>query len=605
METLEASAILVDSGCGPKSTVAGAGIPPTDNALSRARVMRLQRAAGNGAVAELLKRQSTVGRGSEPSVPTTKPVVQRDPPTPTNTGTAPAPAVDAAQLGPSGPLGEVEFNLPNISIFDRKEKPKNWDKEIASATAFTIPIPDLPGITLSLGARGRAFAYFNAWFGPVQLQNLRVGMSKKQATILAAGALSPIAAPAAGAAVFPVSPVAGAALALFGGPAARIAALYTLYKGPFKASAQLFAPVGGTVRFGAAASFSANAEFLAKYSLVMLDAGVEGSVNLNLDVSPPGAPPTIQINYADGDVDFAKTLELAANVKLDLLLNAFIRAEVGRRWAWTRTWETARTPLDKSWPLKPSLKIENKRGGGGAQPNSGGNPLTNSMMGSIGDTEVEFILDELTNDRSAVDFLMNAMTDGKRANEKEKKEPLPGQDQGPRAKHFQPIGTKDDPILVSWYKPPHWYADPIHLDVGKGKQAFRRDERAMLPNGQGIGVQHWPRVGEVFLITGIPTTRSGTQQAAFRKTLEQYGFPWAGWEADHVWDVGLGGFDDFYNLWPLEKGVNNRAGNRQLFQTVQYNKPDDPPGTRRVPTVIKDHPDLMSKYFKIRDFREP
>lgn len=536
------------------------------------------------------------------------PSVQRQPPTPTNTGT-PTTTPDGpgqtplAPVGASGPLGEVEISLPNVNIYDRTEKPKNWDKEIAGAKVFTIPLPELPGVTISLGARGRAFAYFNAWFGPVQLQNVRVGMSKKQAVILAAGALSPFA-PVAGAVAAPVSPLAGIALATLGGPAAKAAALYTLYRGPFKASAQLFAPVGGTVRFGAAASLSADAAIAAKYSLVTLDAGLEGSIQLDLGLKPQGPPPTIMINYADGDLDFEKQLDLAANLQLHMMLNAFIRAELLRKWAWYKSWNVAKTPVDKTWPLTPSLKVVNKRGGGGGAPKSSGNPLANSILGSIGDTVVEFTLGEdsaAPNGENAAEFLAKALKNAK--DEKEEKQQLPGQES--RTKHFQPLGTKDDPILISWYKPPHWYADPIHLDIGQGRKPFRRDERVMLPNGEGIGVRHWPRVGEVFLITGIPTERSGSMQAAFRRTLQQYGFPWGGWEADHVWDLGLGGFDDYSNLWPLEKGVNNRAGNRQLFQTVQYNKETDPPGTRRAPVVIKDHPDLMSKYFKIRDFREP
>jgi hypothetical protein len=589
----------------------GAAAPPTppSTAQSRNGILRLQRTAGNAAVTKLLQRPST--RVTSAAGKTTKPNVQLEPPTPTNTGApsttpdgAPPGQTPLAPVGTAGSLGEVEIPLPNVNIYDRTEKPKNWDKQIAAAKVFTIPLPDLPGVTISLGARGRAFAYFNAWFGPVQLQNLRVGMSKKQAAILAAGAVAPLAVPAAAAAVTPFAPLAAGPLAVFGVPAARAAALYTLYKGPFRASAQLFAPVGGTVRFGAAASLSADAAIAAKYSLVTLDAGVEGSIQLDLGLKHLGPPPTIIINYADADVDFEKTLNLAANLQLHMMLNAFIRAELLRKWAWYRSWNVAKTPVDKTWPLTPSLKVENKRGGGGGGPKPGSNPLANSIIGSIGDTAVELTLGndaDDPNDQSAAEFLMKAMTNAKE--EKEEKKPLPGQES--RSKHFQPVGTQDDPILIHWYKPAHWYADPIYLDIGQGPKPFRRDERVMLPNGEGIGVRHWPRRDEVFLITGIPTERSGTMQKAFRKTLEQYGFRWSGWEADHVWDLGLGGFDDYSNLWPLEAGVNNRASKYGILQSVHYNKETDPPGTRRTPVAIKDNADLASKYFKIQDFREP
>ena len=449
------------------------------------------------------------------------------------------------------------------------------------------------------------FADFNAWFGPVQLQNLRVGMSKQQAMILAAGALSPLA-PAAGLAVMPISPLAGIGLATIGGPAARIAALYTLYKGPFMASAQLSAPVGGLVRFGVGASLGIDAAIAAKYNLATLDAGVEGAVELNLNLVNPGGPPTIQINYENADVDFSKKLELAANLKMELLLNAFMRATLLDKWNWYRTWNLARTPIDQTWPLTPTLRVENKRGGGGAAPSgAGANPMTNSILGSIGETEAELTLgkdDQDPSDADAVDFLRRAL--GKATASPEEKSPIQGAG-GDRTRHFQPVGTREDPILVNWYKPSHWYLDPIQLDIGKGREDFRRNRRVMLPNGEGIGVTHWPRVGEVFLITGTPTPRSGREQAAFRRTLERYGFSWRGWDADHVWDLGLSGFDDYTNLWPLESGVNSRAGNWQLGQSVQYNKPDDPPGTRRTPIAIKGNPDLAGKWFKIRDFKDP
>ncbi|MET7971005.1 hypothetical protein [Micromonospora sp. NPDC005305] len=514
-----------------------------------------------------------------------------------------------APAGPSGPLGEVEIPLGNVNIYDRTEKPKVWSKDIAAATVMTIPIPELLVATVSIGARGRAFAYFNAWFGPVELQNLRLGMSREQAMIMAAGALSPVAAPVAGVLAAPISPMAGAALAIFGGPVARLAALHTVYKGPFKASAQLYAPVGGMVRFGVAAGLSVDAEIAKTYSVIALDAGVEGSVELDLGlVHPEGPPPTIEINYENGDLDFQKRLDLAANLKLELLLNAYLRTQLLGKWDWYKSWNVARTPLDKTWPLSPRLKIENKRGGDAGEVKPGGNPLANSIMARIGDTKVELTLGNDSDDPSekdATDFLTQAL-ESKKDKEEKKEELQPGGGaSGQRRKHREPLGTRDDPILMSWYKPPHWYADPIYLDIGKGPQPFSRTERAILPHGEGIGVRRWPRVGEVFLITGIATPRSGSMQAAFRKALEKYGFKGRGWDADHVWDLALGGFDDYSNLWPLESGVNSSAGNWQLGQGVKYNKEEDPPDARRPAKAIKDNPDLASKYFKIRDFREP
>lgn len=605
--------------------------------LTPQALLRLQRSAGNAAVSRLLQRPASNPSPVSPSpVP---PVIQRSPPSPgPQPGAAPTPAGEAAPPGQTpqgqsagqptpgqalpgpagpvpasaGPLGEVEFNLPNVNIYDRKENPKHWEKQIAGATVLSIPIPEIPVTTVSIEAHGKAFADFNAFFGPVQLRNLRVGMSKNQALILAAGALSPIAAPVAGAIVAPINPVAGVALGVFGGPVARIAALATLYKGPFKASAELFSPVGGKVRFGVAASLAINAEIAKKYSIVELDAGVEGAVDLDLNLEQLPGPKFIEINYENGDLDFKKTLDLAAHLEMQLMLNAFIRAQLLGRWNWYKNWNLDKKPIDKTWPLTPKLIVENKRGGGGAAPSTAGNPMANSIIGSIGDTDVRLILGEDGNESKALDageFLRRAM--GKADPKEEKNEPIPGAgDPGApnaRGKHREPLGTREDPILMTWYKPLQWYLDPVHLDTGSGRQPYRRDQRVMLPNGQGIGVDrsHWPYVGKVFLITGIPTPRSGTQQRAFKDTLARYGFNWSGWQPDHIEDLAMGGSDDYYNLWPLEADVNMNAGNWQLGQGVKYSREQDPPDTRLQPKAIRGNPELASRYFKIRDFKTP
>lgn len=599
--------------------------PPTSSP-SPVELLRLQRSAGNAAVANLLTRNKPPSVTKSAAVqrkasitgrqPTgAEATVQRQPPSPGNTAApAPAPVGEGQQpqapLGPSGPLGEVEFSLPNVNIADRKDTPKHWEKQVTGARVLTIPIPDVPVTTVSVGAMGKVFADFNAFYGPIQLQNLRVGMSKQQAIILAAGALSPIAAPVAGALAAPISPIAGIGLAVFGGPAARIAALYTLYKGPFKARAELSTPVGGMVRFGAAAGLTIDAELAAKYSILSLDAGVEGAVELNLNLTHPEGPNVIDITYENADLDFHKTLELAANLKMEMMLSAFIHAQVLGKWDWASRWNMARTPVDKTWPLTPRLIIDNKRGGGGAAPQPGANPMANSIIGSIGDTEVELTLGKDSPEPSADDaaeFLRLAL--GGRKPDEVKKDPLApdnrGGEPGKPPRNREPLGTASDPILISWYKAPHWYLDPIQLDVGRGREDFRRDRTAMLPNNQAIGVRRWPRIGEVFQLHGVPTPRSGSEQAAFRQTLERYGFNWRGWDADHVWDLGLEGFDDFTNLWPLESGVNQRAGTWQLGQGVKYNLEGDPPDARRPIKAINGNPDLVGKYFKIRDFKEP
>jgi hypothetical protein len=577
-----------------------AGSPPPDPGLSRASLAHLQRTAGNSAVAAMLDPRR---RGAPPSPGGGARPLQRQhvpPATPTTTPPATTP------VGSGGALGEVEIDLPTVNIADRQDKPKHWEKRIAGAKVLDIPIPEIPVVSVGIAAEGRAFADFNAWFGPVQLRNIRVGMSKQQAVILAAGALSPLA-PVAGAAVLPLSPAAGLAIGVLGGAAARIAALATLYKGPFKARAEIAAPAGGRVRFGVGASLAVDAELARKYSIASLGAGVEGAVELELKVEPQQGPAYVDITYENGDLSFLRVIDLAANLQMQLMLNAFIRAQLLGKWDWYRSWNLTKTPIDATWPLSPSLKVENKRGGGGPALRPGGNPVANSILGSITDTVVEFVLSRDGKDPSeadAADFLQQGMR--KALTDKEEKKPLPQGPGGPTARRA-PVGSREDPILMSWYKPLHWYLDPIHLDVGNGREEFRRTNRRMLPNHQMIGVPSstWPSIGKTFQIPGVPTPRSGTEQDAFRETLQRYGFSWHGWDADHVVDLGLSGYDTFDNLWPLEAGVNRRAGNWQLGQSVRYNRPDDPPEQGPRELAIKNNPDLANKWFRIRDFQEP
>ncbi|HET9649624.1 MAG TPA: hypothetical protein VFP34_15535 [Microlunatus sp.] len=170
--------------------------------------------------------------------------------------------------------------------------------------------------------------------------------------------------------------------------------------------------------------------------------------------------------------------------------------------------------------------------------------------------------------------------------------------------HRAPTGTREDPIPITWWKPLRWYLDPVTLTIDGAKKQFARNSKAMLPNGEAIGVPYWPMEGDVIQITS-PTKRSGGMQKAFNATLARYGFQLAGWNADHVEDLEIGGFDTYDNQWPLEAGVNQRAGTWQLGQAVTFSKDTEPVGNIYGPIAIQGQDYLRGRWVKIRDKRDP
>ena len=145
---------------------------------------------------------------------------------------------------------------------------------------------------------------------------------------------------------------------------------------------------------------------------------------------------------------------------------------------------------------------------------------------------------------------------------------------------------------------------PSYSMINGRQEEFRRNRKSMLPHGEAIGVSYWPAVGDLIFLT-TPTKRSGTMQAAFNNALTRYGFKLAGWNADHVEDIEMGGSDDFDNLWPLEAGVNSRAGNWQLGQPVTFSRDDEPVGNVHGPIAIQGQDYLRGRWLRIRDFQDP
>ncbi|MDQ1653180.1 MAG: putative rRNA maturation factor [Cryptosporangiaceae bacterium] len=69
----------------------------------------------------------------------------------------------------------------------------------------------------------------------------------------------------------------------------------------------------------------------------------------------------------------------------------------------------------------------------------------------------------------------------------------------------------------------------------------------------------------------------------FRSLLTRHGWNGAGFDIDHVQDIGWGGPDEPVNLWPLNSAFNQNAGNR--FQQLRLTYSNVPGGGPATPTT--------------------
>ncbi len=156
---------------------------------------------------------------------------------------------------------------------------------------------------------------------------------------------------------------------------------------------------------------------------------------------------------------------------------------------------------------------------------------------------------------------------------------------------FLPDGTRLKPIPIVWYKSIDDY-EPLKMKRKSDNQVvevdFKGSKKLKLSEKESINIgvakKHWPEVGKIFhrektkdKIARIKEERGskvflrGAKTNTFRKKLLRFfsNPPIIGKDIDHVRDIGFGGPDSFFNLWPLDKGKNLR-GNQSYKQTVRY-----------------------------------
>lgn len=159
-------------------------------------------------------------------------------------------------------------------------------------------------------------------------------------------------------------------------------------------------------------------------------------------------------------------------------------------------------------------------------------------------------------------------------------------------------------IPITWYKDPTHYHDEI--DLPYAGRRVKRDGRTKIKDlrpdhlGQDVtlGITDANMIREDSIIkrtSGTAAKRTGQQQE-FRDSLKWLGYDMdtTGEDADHVKDLGFGGADAFYNLWPLDS-EENRYG---FGYTTQYRVEfiDKEKGEPRITNLLN----LDGKYFKVR-----
>jgi hypothetical protein len=202
-----------------------------------------------------------------------------------------------------------------------------------------------------------------------------------------------------------------------------------------------------------------------------------------------------------------------------------------------------------------------------------------------------------------------------------------------------PTGSSNDPIPVTWYKPPGKYERSITLDGMDGPETFHfgREDTFYFPK-EGYQVKYtFPDpnrenkdkkeerkaknrlsvIEKTFIELGgssayipkqnkhHPIKMSGSYRGAlksgpqktFRKILSDHGYNFGGKDADHVLDLQFQGIDDYSNMWPLEESIN-RSALSFLNQGVLYKAADGK--TRAAPLGASE---LNGKYFYVKDYQ--
>jgi hypothetical protein len=183
-----------------------------------------------------------------------------------------------------------------------------------------------------------------------------------------------------------------------------------------------------------------------------------------------------------------------------------------------------------------------------------------------------------------------------------------------------PTGTPSDPIKMTWFKPKDIYPEKITLSG----EVYYRDRRNSLPLSTkrkwifdtgyplGVGHQYWPREGKILQLLSEKSVGEGKERRTFRDYLEDNGFDWGDYQADHVQDLQWSSTDGVSldtpeNLWPLHKLMNQKAGPQQN-QNQRVSFCETPTGRPREQVRLQELKDTgkgLFRFFKITKIKPP
>jgi hypothetical protein len=170
------------------------------------------------------------------------------------------------------------------------------------------------------------------------------------------------------------------------------------------------------------------------------------------------------------------------------------------------------------------------------------------------------------------------------------------------------LGTRSDPIPISWYKNPRWYPTVrLRFPDPTGWQNYRVESATELPYtpaGRGrirIGIERrfLVRRGWRMRRTRVGERRSGVVQERYRDVLSQFGYDMNAHreDADHVLDLGMGGVDRYRNIFPLDSSINRIGFEGGFYRTRIIYKLNNEEND------IKTLSQLTGKWFIVKGFR--
>ncbi len=476
-----------------------------------------------------------------------------------------------------GPIGDIILHLPDWDFLPAHSLSRNLLNKAAETPLLAISIPDL-GVRLDVLGEVESNATLNLGYEGA-LRDIQLGLSRGQFDELALVSLP-----------FGIGSVTlPSQLPSF----ARLSSLL----GEFRALAELDVSgwVGVTVHIGAGLNAVATAAGL--FEVARLGAGFVANASADAKLR---FRDRIGIYCDDGGFDFRdhKSLKLSFSLMFDL--DAFLEAGL-LGFTWRKPWNLAHADLARHWNIGADLDVDYHSDG-------------------IKVTTVHLAEDALAFIDIAKQLLGTAPGKAILTPNDPGHNPLSGSGgaTSTSAGGKPPGGrTKDDPIPITWHKPPGLYPMSIMLSG----ERFFMTEPAWLPipsdpgltdirrhadtDAQGnpairIGVtpgsRYYPRLGNVWPRVAAGTLRSGAKQKQFRRLLKAHGFDLGIYEADHVRDLQWAGDDAYNNLWPLARQHNN-AANDVLNELVSYT---DRAGVTHIDVPLRSTP--LNLYFRINRY---